>query len=242
MKRITFSVVAATAFLSTARADLTIVQQIEGAGPNSEMTMKVKGDKARIEAAPGLTMIYNGSTGETLNIVDAQKAVMRTTAAQGKAAGEAMATMAGKQPDAPREKPKITPTGKKETINGYEAEEYTTDGPTYKVSYWIALKYPQTDKIMKQLQAISSDAMSTAGAAVAPDFRDFPGLPIRTTITAGDTKVVTTITAVKLDPLPDSEFLAPAGYQEMKTPDTGRVDGGNPAVAKPSTPAVSPKP
>ncbi len=241
MKRITLSTILATALLSTARADLTIVQQVEGAGPNAEMKMKVKGDKARIEAAPGLTMIYDGKTGETLNIADAQKAVMRTTAAQAKAAGAAMATAVGKQPDAPREKPKITPTGKKETINGYEAEEYTTDGPTYKVSYWIALKYPQTDAIMKQLQAISSDALSTAGAAVAPDFRDFPGLPIRTIITAGETKIVSTITSVKLDPLPDSDFTAPAGYQEMKTPDTGRVDGGNPAVAKPSTPAASPK-
>ncbi len=242
MKRITLSAVAATALLFTARADLTIVQQVEGAGPQAEMKMKVKGNKARIEAAPGLTMIYDGKTGDTLNIVDAQKAVMRTTAAQAKAAGAAMATAAGKQADAPRGKAKITPTGKKETINGHEAEEYTTDGPTYKVSYWIALKYPQADAIMKQLQAISSDALSTAGAAVAPDFRDFPGLPIRTTITAGDKKIVSTITSVNLDPLPDSEFTAPAGYQEMKTPDTGSLDGGNPAVAKPSTPAVSPKP
>ncbi len=242
MKRITLSLVAAMAIFPTTRADLTIVQQVEGPGPTAEMKMKVKGEKARIEAAPGLTMIYDGKTGETLNIVEAQKAVMRTTAAQAKAAGAAMAAAVGKQPDAPRQKPKITPTGKKETINGHEAEEYTTDGPTYKVSYWIALKYPQTDAIMKQLQAISSDALSTAGAAVAPDFRDFPGLPIRTTITAGDTKIVSTITSVKLDPLPDSDFTAPAGYQEMKTPDTGTVQGGDAGAAKTSTPAASPKP
>ncbi len=241
MNRIILSGFVVTAFLSTVRADLTIVQQVEGAGPKAEMTMKLKGDKARIEAAPGLTMIYDGKTGETLNIVDAQKAEMRTTAAQAKAAGAAMATAAGKQPDAPREKPKITPTGKKETVNGYEAEEYTTDGPTYKVSYWIARDYPQADVIMKQLQAMTPEALSTAGAAVAPDFRDFPGLPIRTNITAGSTKIVTTITAVKMDPLSDSEFAVPAGYQEMKTPDTGSVPGSNPDAAQTSPPAASPK-
>lgn len=239
MKRITLSAFAAAALLCTARADLTIVQQVEGAGPKAEMTMKVKGDKARIEAAPGLSMIYDGTTGETLNISDAQKAVTRTTAAQAKAAGAAMATMAGKQPDAPREKPKITPTGKKETINGYETEEYITDGPTYKVSYWIARNYPQADAIMKQLQAMKPDAMSTAGAAVAPDFHDFPGLPIRTNITAGETKIVSTITSVKLDPLPESEFTVPAGYQEIKTPDSGSPQGAD--AAKTSTPAASPK-
>ncbi|MBA3273904.1 MAG: DUF4412 domain-containing protein [Chthoniobacterales bacterium] len=241
MIRIICSALLATALLSTARADLTIVQEVEGAGPKAQMTMKVKGDKARIEAAPGLTMIYDSKTGETLNIVDAQKAVMRTTAAQAKAAAAAMATAAGQKTDGTPQKPKVTPTGKKETINGYEAEEYVTDGPTYKVSYWIARNYPQADAILKQMQAMTPEALNTAGAAVAPDFRDFPGLPIRTNITAGNTKIVSTITAVKMDPIPESEFTVPAGYQEMKMPATSALPAANPDAAKAPKPSASPK-
>jgi len=240
MKRITFSTLFATALLSSARADLTIVQQVEGAGPQAQMTMKLKGDKARVEAAPELTMIYDGKTGETLNIVHPQKLVMRTTAAQGKAAAAAMAAADGK-PGPAVAKPKITPTGKKETINGYEAEEYVTDAAKYKISYWVAKNYPQADAILKQMQAMTPQAMSTAGAAVAPDFRDFPGLPIRTNIIAGETKIVSTITSVKLDPLPDSEFTVPAGYKEMKTPE-GATLGAKPDDAAAPKAGTSPKP
>ncbi len=240
MKLITFSLLFATALLSSARADLTIVQEVEGAGPQAQMTMKLKGDKARVEVAPELTMIYDGKTGETLNIVHPQKVVMRTSAAQGKAAAAAMAAADGK-PGAAVPKPKITPTGKRETINGYEAEEYVTDAAKYKISYWIAKNYPQGVAILKQMQAMTPEAMGTAGAAVAPDFRDFPGLPIRTNITAGETKVVSTITSVKMDPLPDSEFTVPPGYKEMKTPDAGSR-GGKPDDAAPPKPATSPKP
>src|SRR5207249_11102540 len=36
-------------FSLSARADLTITQKVEGAGPSTEMTIKIKGDKARID-------------------------------------------------------------------------------------------------------------------------------------------------------------------------------------------------
>ena len=75
-----------------------------------------------------------------------------------------------------------------------------------------------------------------------PDFRDFPGLPIRTNMTIGDMKVVSTLKAVKTDPLPDSEFTVPPDFKEMKMPNLGRLPGGGKAPhPEPVAPAGSPK-
>ena len=237
MKSFTCSVLLGAALLVSARADLTIVQKVEGAGALHEMTMKIKGDKVRIEATPEVTSIYDGKTGEMVNIMNSQKMVMRMSADQAKAA----ASMAGNQLAAQGvktgEKVKVTSTGKKEKINGYDAEEYVAETPAYKASYWVAKNYPQADSIMKQLQATSSQALNSTGTGM-PDFRDFPGLPIRTNVSMGGQQYVTTITAVKMDPLPEAEFSVPAGYQEMKMPNMDALLGGKP---DPAPRAPSPK-
>lgn len=236
MKRILCSAVLAAAFVGSARADLTLVQKIEGAGALPEMKMKIKGDKIRIEATPEVTSIFDGKTGEMINIMNAQKMVMRMSADQAKAAAAMAGTQLAAQGVNTAEKPKVTPTGKKEKINGYDAEEYVVETPAYKASYWVAKNYPNSESIMKQLQATSSQAWNSTGMGM-PDFRDFPGLPIRTNVSMGGQNYVTTITAVKMDPLPDSEFTVPQGYQEMKMPDMGAMMGG-----KPDAPATGASP
>ena len=238
MKRITCSAAVAVALLASARADLTITQKIEGAGALPEMTMKVKGDKIRIEATPEVTSIFDGKTGEMINIMNSQKMVMRMSAEQAKAAASMAGGQLSSQGVKTDEKVKVTPTGKKEKINGHDAEEYVAETPAYKASYWVAKDYPQADLIMKQLQATSSQAWNSTGMGM-PDFRDFPGVPIRTNVSMGGQNYVTTITGVKLDPLPDAEFTVPQGYQEMKMPNMDSLLGGKPDTA--ATPKASKK-
>src|SRR6266478_5838176 len=52
------------ALLVSARADLTIVQRVEGAGQNGDVTVKIKGEKERIDAPSQPTRIIDGKTGE----------------------------------------------------------------------------------------------------------------------------------------------------------------------------------
>ena len=77
------------------------------------------------------------------------------------------------------ERTKLTLTRQKEKINGYETEKYTYDGPDFKATYWVAPNYPDGPAILGQLQSIKSEFWDAANAKM-PDFRDFPGLPIRT--------------------------------------------------------------
>src|SRR5437879_10134992 len=81
-------------------------------------------------------------------------------------------------------KPRLTPTGQRETINGYDTQQYTYDGPDFKAIYWIAPNYPNGAAVLAQLQSIKSEFWDAANTKM-PDFRDFPGLPIQMRIIVG---------------------------------------------------------
>ena len=248
MKIALCSLALGASFLLSAHADLTIVYssavqpaaqpaKSEDAAPASNVTIKIKGDKARIDASPKLTTIVDGRTGEVANLMNEQKTVVRISRDKVKAVTEMLNKFAGnnKKEKEGAEKPKLTPTGQKEMINGYETEKYTYDGPDLKATYWIAPNYPDGPAILGQLQSIKSDFWDAANTKM-PDFRDFPGLPIRTqlvmtkegsapekkrsaTPSGHGTEITSTITSVSREPISDTEFTVPSDFKETKLPD-----------------------
>ena len=124
-------------FLLCARADLTIVLKVEGAAQNGDVTVKIKGDKERFDAPSQPTRIIDGKTGEMTNLMNDKKRFVRISAEQMKAAAETINKFDnGKQSAAPT----LTPTGGKETINGYETEELVYETPRFKT--WACLITP----------------------------------------------------------------------------------------------------
>jgi ABC-type enterochelin transport system substrate-binding protein len=88
MKTALFSLFLSVSFLLSARADLTIVysstlqpasqaEKSDEASAARTMSIKIKGDKARIEASPQLTTILDGKTGEVVNLMNDLKIVVR---------------------------------------------------------------------------------------------------------------------------------------------------------------------
>ena len=145
------------------------------------------------------------------------------------------------------ETPRLTPTGKREMINGYDTEQYTYDGPDFKATYWIAPNYPNGAAVLAQLQSIKSEFWDAANTKM-PDFRDFPGLPIRMRMIVGKgnqadahgasapdhpTDITSTVTGVSLDSIADKQFTVPADFKETKLPDI---------FNKNAAPSVSPNP
>ena len=260
MKIILCCLVLSISFLFSARGDLTIVyssamtpasktgndEPAEPARAGTSMTIRIKEDRARIDASPHLTTIFDGKTGEVSNLLNDQKTVVRISADKLKAVTDMLDKFSEKK--AAAEKPKLTPTGQKETVNGYETEEYTYDGPGFKAIYWVAPGYPDGAAILAQLQSIKSEFWDAANTKM-PDFRDFPGLPIRTRMILSKetlaekpgaspskhgTEITSTITSVSHDPINDSEFAVPGDFKETKLPDI--FNKQNPA------PSVSPSP
>lgn len=212
------------------RADFTIVQKVEGKGGGNEITLKLKGDKIRMEATPQMTMIVDGKTGDTITLMNAQKKFLRISGDKAKAIAE----LATKYGGASGEKPKLVATGKTMTINGYEAEEYIGETKLFKASYWIAPTFPDSAAIMKQLQAVIPAAWNDMAKGMM-DYRDLPGFPLRTLVKTDDGEITSTVTAIKRDPLSDAEFLVPKDFQEMKIPNV-QMSGDNPTPAPPPRP------
>jgi hypothetical protein len=257
-------------FVLSARADLTInysttmqpapkqqkAEAPETTQATTNMTIKVKGDKMRIDASPKLTTIFDGTTGEVINLIRDQKTVIRISPEKMKAVTDMLEKF--KSQKAGPERPTLKPTGQKEIVNGYDTEQYTYDGQNFKATYWVAPNYPNGAAILAQLQSVKSEFWDAANTKM-PDFRDFPGLPIRMQIilTKQDeqtkpeatpetkrprhseppghaTEITSTITSVSQDPISDSEFTVPADYKEPKLPD---IFGGHTA-----SPSASPSP
>ncbi len=262
MKVTLCSLVLSVIFSVSVRADLTITysstmqpasqvgkgEAAEAAGTAANMTIKIKNDRARIEASPQLTTIFDGKTGEVINLLNNQKTIVRISPDKLKAVTDMLEKFGSKK--AAAEKPKLMPTGQKETVNGYETEQYTYDGPNFKAIYSIAPDYPDGAAILAQLQSIKSEFWDAANTKM-PDFRDFPGLPIRTRMilskekeVAADkpgaspsehaTEITSTITSVSHDPISDGEFTIPSDFKETKLPD---IFG-----QKNAAPSVSPSP
>jgi hypothetical protein len=216
----------------TSRADLTIVQNVEGGGPISEITIKLKGDKARMEAAQ-MTTIMDGKTGEVLTLMNAQKKFVRISGDKAKAIAEMASKYSGTT--ASTEKPKLTATGRKETVNGYETEEYVWETPKLKASYWIAPKYPDGAAIIKQLQAATPTLWNDIAKGML-DYHDLPGIALRTKIRLGNKDITSTIVSIKQDPLSDADFTVPEDFQELKIPNVPDMPRDKPAPA----PSVKP--
>jgi len=218
------------ALCATARADLTIVQNMGGTEGIHQITFKVKGDKARVEVNPQVTTIIDAKTGDLTTLFNDQKTVMRISGERAKAMAE-MAKSFVKEEAPQQALPK--PTGHKETIRGYETEEYVSDSPKYHASYWVAKSYPNYESILQQMSLLQRGAFASITKGM-PDYHALPGLPLRTRIkTSGQGEITSTIESVSLSPLADSEFNAPASYSEMKMPD---ILGGKQPPDKPGTP------
>src|SRR6266513_584803 len=142
------------------RADVTIVQKIEGLGNPSEMTIKIKGDKVRIDVSPQVTTIFDGKTGEMINLMKDEKIVVHLSADKMKAAAEMIKKFSSQKESG--EEPRLIATGQKETISGYETGQFVCDGPDFKATYWIAPNYPNGAAILKELQSVKLDAWNAA--------------------------------------------------------------------------------
>lgn len=235
MKPATLALLLCLGLCSLAQADVTIVQKVEGVGPVSEMTMRIKGDRARIDATPQVSTIVDSKTGETVTLMHDQKMIVRVSPEKMKAAME-MVNKFGTETKSSPAPIKLSPTGKKETINGFETEEFVCETDAFRARYWIATKLADGGSVLKQLQSLKADAWKIGGGQM-PDFQDFPGLPIKTEISAQGYNIVTTITSVKQDPLPESDFVPPADYKDMQADLSGSL---NKILKSRATPAGSP--
>lgn len=190
-------------------ADWVVVQKSETAGATENTTIKIKGDKTRMDVGQKMTIIADGATGDMLMLMHEQKVAMKMDAATIKSAMGAMAASG-----APAAKP--TATGEKEKVGEYDTEVYTWTGAIGSGKFWVAKDFPN----YKELNDSQEKLMKAMGpaAAMMPQANDFPGMVVKSEMQVQGNKSTSELVSAKEEAVDEAVFKQPEGYQEMKMP------------------------
>ena len=198
------------------RADIVIEQKMESGFVNGNMIMKIKGDQARMDMPAGpagdITVLMNTKTGEMATLMHGQKMAMKMNLAAAKKQAEEQAKLAGIDPNK-IEKP--TATGEKEKIGEWDAEIYKGNIGGSAATFWVSKSFPNHKVIMDQMNKLSA---ATGSAGFDPSKFDLGGMVVKSEMNTPAGKVTTTLVRAKEEPVNDSDFQMPTGYQEMKLP------------------------
>ena len=193
-----------------AHADVVIEQKLESSMINGSMVMKIKGDQARIDVPSPMgqsTILMNFKTGEMTMLMHAQKMAMKMSLEamkeQQKAAGVDTSKL---------EKPKAT--GATEKVGNWTADiyEFNLGGSTGKI--WAVKDFPNVQLLKNELKKMSE----ASAAGFDPSKLDVPGMIVKYQMNTPAGIITTTLIKAGQEPVADSEFAVPAGYNEMKMP------------------------
>jgi hypothetical protein len=196
-------------------ADLIVKQDAEGGGLHGEMTIQIKGGRARADLVPQLSMLIDGDTGETIFLRHPSKTFTRLTAKESAAFAERVERE--QKSSAPS---RLEATAERKQINGRMTTLYVWTVGLMKMRFWVALDYPDADRIQKQLDVFQNGGLAGVAASLMPKPGSLPGVRLCTELDFNGQKVIYTITSIREEPVPAETFAIPRGYREGPGPDT----------------------
>jgi hypothetical protein len=197
---------------AAAKADLTIVQKTEGTINSGQLTLRIKGDKARTDIAPQITMLTELNSGDSTTINHNAKTYMRIS---GTEAAKLRAMAADLKPGTTGEAPKLTNTGRKEKVENRECEIFTWGVGNLQVTDWIAKDYPNWQPILAELVRFQNAGLGRAAQPLMPALDQFPGMVVKREMTLKGTKTTSTLISVSDAALDAKLFELPEGYKEQ---------------------------
>ncbi len=201
------------AWMGTLRADLVIVERVQGQTRTGVMSLRFHADKVRVDLAPELSTITDTTTGEVLTLMHPTRSFMRFS-------GENLRSLAV-QKDKLRtgaETPKMVSSGKQERIGGVQCELYTWKNGGLNATYWIARDYPHYDRIRDSMERLQNSGYGVVTRGIGPEVADFPGMVLQSELVVGRQKVVTTVEAVTEEEVDSGVFEVPVDYRELIRP------------------------
>jgi len=220
--------VAAVAFLlvfpAISRADMVIIQNVEGAGQSGPMTIKIKGDKTRADVSPQMSSITDTATGDSVMLMHFSKNYMKLSAQKTKALMEKMKQMRPAADAAKKEEESFTApkaTGKKQRIGEYDTEEYLSQIGSTNFHFWVAKDFPNGAALQQQMSKYQEKGLSQVLKGKSVSLKDLPGIAVKTEIEFSGQKISYTLVSIKEEDVNPKEFDIPAGYQEMAMPSFG---------------------
>jgi hypothetical protein len=221
MKSLLAGLLFSVAIVAAASADLVIESQIESPQINTASTIKVKGDKLRIDMANGplgaMSTIMDTKSGDAIQLIHSQKMAMKTSGAMLK---QAMDAAKGKAAGAGS--PELKATGQTEKVAGYDCDIYTWSDGANSGKIWVAKNHPQAAALKSLEKQMRSGILG--GAQSGPDTSKLAGAAIKQEMTNQGVKISSSILSVTEQDIDAKEFDVPAGYNAMALPG---APGGN---------------
>src|SRR5258708_8649423 len=174
--RKTIIVVASLACAFAAKADYVIKQTIENAGKTREVEIKIKDTTFRINSPNQISELFDSKTGEETILFHQQKAFVKVSGEQLKSRDEAIKRSL-KLTDENSANIELKPTGNKQTIQGYDAEEYTTTVGGVPTTMFIAKSYPNYQKFLEPLNTHHKPPPLQSSFTIPP--QKYPAIPLR---------------------------------------------------------------
>lgn len=212
MKKAALILLVSLLSLHTSFADWIIIQKTTTDGQDQNITIKVKADKARIDVGDQMSLISDSAVGDMMMFMHSQKMMMKMNGDSMKSLMALAGQVAGN--DAPS---KPVATEQTEKVGDYDTVIYTWTGKMGAGKFWVAKDFPDF-KALNEMQDKMMKALGNPAAAFAPQSSDFPGMVVKSEMEMMGKKSVTLLISAKPDPVDESVFKAPDGYQEMKMP------------------------
>jgi hypothetical protein len=218
--------------LAPARADLVVVQRVEGGGRSGEMVLKLRDARLRVDISEEVSAISDLRSGEILTLMHPQKRYTRIDAEgagqllefleqiqSGGANGEAAAV-------------RLERTGQRETVQGFETEIYAVRKGKTTLRFWIAKAFPQQALFQAALRQVQQTTMAALARKIGRLPESLPGVPVKTELTekGGGVKFSSTLVSVQEKPVSPSEFQVPPGYEPIASPLFPGIGGVRPPV------------
>jgi hypothetical protein len=193
----------------SARAGYTIVQQIDGNGSISDVTIRIDGIRMRSDIAEPLSVIVNGETGESIFLQHNHHTFSRVSAEQARRMGERLV-----EAQTDHDPGTLTTTSEKKMIGSYTGELYIWTIGAMKMRLWISRDFPDGPAVQAQLDRLQQFGVASVGAKLMPPAGSLPGLRLRTEMELQGQKLAYTILSVKEEPIEAAAFTIPPGYRE----------------------------
>ena len=208
-----FAIFILVALAMPGKADLTVVQKSEGAMNSGQLTLRIKGDKARADVSQQISMITDMATGDTVSLNHTAKTMIRISGAE---AAKLRTLAAGLKPGG--EPPKLTPTQRKEKVENRECQVYVWRVGEMEVTDWIDPAYADWKTILGELQRFQNAGLSNSAQPLMPPLDQFPGMVIKREMNHKGTKTISTLVSVKADAIDEKVFEVPQGYKAQPAP------------------------
>jgi hypothetical protein len=220
----TIAVVVSLACLAlSARGGFLIKERFEQSDQVEQITLKINETKVRLDTGEETSALIDSATGGTTILIHPSKAFLKISPEEIKQQAKALKEMLGQKLENPTDV-QLKPTGKKEQINGFATEEYTTNFNGVEMSLFIAKLYPNYQRIVAALYQVQNGPAMEAFRSISIPPDKYPGLPIRTTQTIMGQKIVMTLDSVQEMDVPEKDFAIPVDYKELNPSTAGKPE------------------